>query len=651
MVNKSKVESRIIYSLLLLTLGMLVWMYVSLDDSVNETAHELLEEKNTLVRSKIDAFFNPVVDRLESEWIKANHGAFHELSQEDLAKEFFAICKSSPSISSVYISDDKGNQFYAGRIEDPQKKEYNGWFSAKTTLGNKTEIGPDNRTWFFSDDTLFLDSAWTRDDSDFDPRTRPWFISAIESDKAIWTAPYMFVAAGVPGISISKRYTYPRNEKRIISMDITLKDLSLLTTKMEISKNGKAFVLTEAGSFVGIPRMADNPTEQDLLSFALSDIDSFYQKDVVASHLKWKEMDQPNTIFEFKESGDLYWAKYAPYKVGNLTFYACVIIPQEDLMGPINKSKNMILFGMIFIVIISIVIVQAYRSKNKSNLLLAEQKKQIEEQKYLVEEKNQEIIDSINYAKRIQSAILPPDEMVAEYFPQSFIFYAPKDIVAGDFYWMNTTKNEVLIAAADCTGHGVPGALVSVVCNNSLNRSVNEFKISEPGKILDKTRELVIAEFEKSKEEVKDGMDIALISLQLYASNYFDSDQENSLGVQLKYAGAHNPLWLVRKGATEVEEIKANKQPIGKFDQPQPYETHALELHKGDTFYLFSDGFADQFGGEKGKKFKSSNFKKLLLSIQDLNIEEQKTAIVKAFEDWKGNFEQLDDVCVIGVRV
>jgi serine phosphatase RsbU (regulator of sigma subunit)/tetratricopeptide (TPR) repeat protein len=250
--------------------------------------------------------------------------------------------------------------------------------------------------------------------------------------------------------------------------------------------------------------------------------------------------------------------------------------------------------------------------------------------------KNKAITDSISYAKRIQGAILPPIKSFYQFLPNSFILYKPKDIVAGDFYWMEHKDGKVLFAAADCTGHGVPGAMVSVICNNGLNRSVREYNLTDPCKILDKTREIVIQEFEKSEDEVKDGMDIALCSLH------------NNI---LQYAGANNPLWIIRSNTTEIEEIKATKQPIGKYGNPEPYITHTIELQKGDSIYIFSDGYADQFGGEKGKKFKGANFKKLLLSIQHESMERQKELINEAFENWRGKLEQIDDVCVIGVRV
>ena len=199
---------------------------------------------------------------------------------------------------------------------------------------------------------------------------------------------------------------------------------------------------------------------------------------------------------------------------------------------------------------------------------------------------------------------------------------------------MEVKEDLILFAAADCTGHGVPGAMVSLVCNNALNRSVREYDFSEPGDILDKTREIVIEEFEKSEDDVKDGMDIALCSIK---------------GSVLKYAGAHNPLWIIRDG--ELLETKADKQPIGKFDRSEPYTTHTFELKPNDTIYIFSDGYADQFGGSKGKKFKSTNFKKLILGLQEKSMDHQKARIEDAFDNWRGENEQLDDVCVIGVRV
>lgn len=316
---------------------------------------------------------------------------------------------------------------------------------------------------------------------------------------------------------------------------------------------------------------------------------------------------------------------------------------KDDELGfqkeTINEQQKQLFISILFVIIIAIggiITFRSYRQKKKANLILEEQRSRIEHQKREIENQHEEIMDSIAYAKRIQTAILPPTKLVKKYLDQSFILYKPKDIVAGDFYWMESQGKRILFAAADCTGHGVPGAMVSVICNNGLNRATREFGLSDPGEILNKTRELVIQEFEKSEEEVKDGMDIALCSLE---------------GNNLKFTGANNPLWIIRNGSNELEEIKADKQPIGKYAEPKPFMTHEIELNSGDTFYIFSDGFADQFGGDKGKKFKAKNFKSLLLSIQNEYMHHQKELIDDAFEKWRGNLEQLDDICVIGVRV
>ena len=176
--------------------------------------------------------------------------------------------------------------------------------------------------------------------------------------------------------------------------------------------------------------------------------------------------------------------------------------------------------------------------------------------------------------------------------------------------------------------------MVSVICNAGLNRSVRDFGLTDPAQILEKTRELVIREFEKSVNEVKDGMDIALCKLE---------------GNTLSYAGANNPLWIVRNG--ELLETKADKQPIGKYTSMNPFTTHTVELQPNDLIYIFSDGFPDQFGGDKSKKYKSANFKKFLVSMQDKAIDLQRQLIEQEFDTWKGELEQIDDVCVIGVRV
>lgn len=282
---------------------------------------------------------------------------------------------------------------------------------------------------------------------------------------------------------------------------------------------------------------------------------------------------------------------------------------------------------------------------------------EISMQKVLIEEKNQEVLDSIKYAKRLQNAIMPQLEEIDKHIPKNFVLYKPKDIVAGDFYWMEKVGDQtIFIAAADCTGHGVPGAMVSVVCSNALNRSVLEYGLKEPGQILDKTTDLVVERFSKSSDNVKDGMDIGLSRID------FTEDGN----AKIKFAGAHNHLWIVSKrkalnvdsNITEIEgsdyilhEVKATKQPVGLYHHRVPFHTWDVNLEQGERFYLYSDGFADQFGGPQGKKFKNKSFKHLLLETIGVSINEQKNLLEATFDEWKSDFEQLDDVCVIGIEI
>jgi tetratricopeptide (TPR) repeat protein len=331
------------------------------------------------------------------------------------------------------------------------------------------------------------------------------------------------------------------------------------------------------------------------------------------------------------------------------------VLANEELKRQ-KLQRNYFIFAFGLMLLLALFIFRSYRQKQKANEMIEHQKKEVELQKELVEEKNKEITDSITYAKRLQQAILPPSKFINQYLPENFVFYKPKDIVAGDFYWMevvqfeNENKKEytegskpsnnqlIFIAAADCTGHGVPGAMVSVVCSNALNRAVKEFGITETGKILDKVRELVIETFEKSESEVKDGMDISLCSI-------------NRQTFEMQWSGANNPLWLIKNGRSTITEIKADKQAIGKTDEPHPFESHKLQLEKGDQFYLFTDGYADQFGGEKGKKFKYKQLQNLLLANDQKNMNDQKIVIEEAFDEWKSNLEQVDDILIIGIKI
>jgi PAS domain S-box-containing protein len=261
-------------------------------------------------------------------------------------------------------------------------------------------------------------------------------------------------------------------------------------------------------------------------------------------------------------------------------------------------------------------------------------------QEQIIWQKNKDILDSISYARKIQHAILPQDDLIKTHLPHSFVLYMTKDIVSGDFYWFTHINNCSIIAAVDCTGHGVPGAFMSLIGYNILNKIVNEQKITDPKDILYELNNGVLEALYKNESESKDGMDIAICKI---------NHSENTID----YAGAMRPLWIVNNGT--LREIRADKIPIGtrheSREEPLKYTTHTVHVTKGDTFYIFTDGYADQFGGDKNKKFSTAKFKDLILKNASENFSTQEKNIKLEHLQWKGDFEQVDDILVIGFTI
>jgi serine phosphatase RsbU (regulator of sigma subunit) len=312
---------------------------------------------------------------------------------------------------------------------------------------------------------------------------------------------------------------------------------------------------------------------------------------------------------------------------------------ERDRQSEELKTQTKILYLtysviVLFAVVIFLVTI-SYRQNKKKSKELEIRNKKIEYQKNLIELHRTEIVDSITYAKRLQEAILPPLDEVNENISNNFILYKPKSIVSGDFYWAEKLDNYYFIAAADCTGHGVPGAIVSMVCSNALNRSVIELKITDTNKILDNVRILVLDAFKKSGEEINDGMDISLCRI-------------NKVNNEIQWSGANNPLWYFVDN--ELIEIKADKQPIGSYHDPKPFIAHIMKLPINTNLYLFTDGYADQFS-EDNKKMTKRRFKDILKIAHTKSMKEQELILNDYFLDWKGDTEQVDDVCVIGIQV
>ncbi len=332
-----------------------------------------------------------------------------------------------------------------------------------------------------------------------------------------------------------------------------------------------------------------------------------------------------------------------------ITFIANIIF--FNLFSKLELSQILINGGMLTGTVALFTILLVYTRTNLtkkeiiSRLALAESNAQLAEKNEIIEEKNKDIKASITYAQRIQEAILPPPDRINNILKNYFILYKPKDIVSGDFYWhstVKTTPNEnnpskeiIVIAAVDCTGHGVPGALMSIIGSTILNQSLTVKEVNSPADALG----FLNRQLAKNLNSIKDGMDMSMCAINL--------DK-----MELEYAGANNPLYIVRN--KEFIEIKADKQAIGADHEnfeSKKFTNHLIPLKKGDAIYLFTDGYADQFGGPNGKKFKYKKFQELLIEIQDNTMEEQKMLLDFHHEQWKGELEQVDDILVIGIKI
>lgn len=352
-------------------------------------------------------------------------------------------------------------------------------------------------------------------------------------------------------------------------------------------------------------------------------------------------------------AGTIFWSDIEEVNSNKILFSDCIIIKVKNPRRYITNQKN--LFKRIWLALelryygspVNIS-VGGLKIKFKDLFRIVQQhylSSQVETRTYelkrekdVIQREKKELLDSINYAKRIQTALLPSNEFIEKQLGENFILYLPKDIVSGDFYWVDAVNEWVYFAVCDCTGHGVPGALISIVCNNALNRAVKEYGLIMPSEILDKVAELIIESL-GTAGDVKDGMDASICAF-------------NKNTRELYWSGANIPLWIAREdGFYSLLEFKPDKQPIGHVEERFSYTNHKIEIRKNDLLYLFSDGFADQFGGDLGKKLTRKKFKELLLLQRGLPMKQQHENILKFHNDYKRHTDQIDDILVMGVRV
>lgn len=624
---------------LLLGFGIILFiLYLSLLRVKNKMAENLLSEKMDLVELNMNDFFSYVEKAVLISYKRGKAGTFQNLDLKEMNREFVPVLDGFDGISGIGLSDENGNYYFLEQNEELYE-------NLIVENGSRTKK-PLKYKWSNCNGNLNL----VRKDSldlTYDSRLRPWYRGAVKSqiETLFWTKPYQFVTSHKPGITVSKSYTNIVGIEQVIAFDISILNISKWTSHIKISKHGKAFIVTEDGRFLGLPKDDRFESQKDHLSYLLKDVSTLDIPEIAAA--KREVLSDPliKKLYTFQFNREDYLLKVQPFILGDNTFQICILMPEKDLTNNIQNILWFVILLLFVLILMGILVLKVYQSKRKAYQLLSSQKQELEE-------KNIEINDSIRYAKHLQEAILPSCSMIKNLFSQSFVFYKPRDIVSGDFYWKHSFDSMVYFAVADCTGHGVPGAMVSVVCANALNRVIKEYGVIEPGKILDHVKEQVVDAFSQSDQSVSDGMDIAICCIDREMNKLWYSGANNSL---YKVSQLNNGCEIPKKAVSDknriLYEYPSTRQPIGKVNESKCFETHEIGLSKGDCIYLFSDGFADQFGGPKGKKYKSKPFKSFLLSISEKPMGEQKSQLENEFETWKGDEEQVDDICILGVRI
>jgi hypothetical protein len=667
---KSKSFTFLVLILIVSTTILLFFMWNNLNSSIEKLAINQIEETSEKFRYRLDSYFEQIRrDILVTKELADNQ--FLEVKFDTKMNHLlFPIFNASPQIATFAIASSDGYEFSLLKEDST--------FLNNLVYQTDSGINIYREKWQGDYNNRKILKVWTDTKSGYDPRTRPWFKGAEnvkDSKRPFWSQPYKNYFHNWPGITVSmKSKSSVPNQYNIVQYDVYLTEISEFTKDLSFGKRGKVFILSENCEFIGLPKLDEISNNDSIDKYLMEDFGNIKYEPLKIAVSKWNIKNEIDSVllFSYESLNEKWWASLSKYKLDNDRYFIMgVIVPEADFLSDIKHSRNIIVSSGVVFLFFIIVVALGFFDKLKANKILTLQKFDIENKKHIIEEKHKEITDSINYAERIQRSFLASKDLLDHHLSPSpfgggaagggggggyFVFFQPKDVVSGDFYWASQLKNSnFAFCCADSTGHGVPGAIMSILNISSLEKAIET--ATEPHHILGKTRELIIERLKKdgSSEGGKDGMDCSLLVL----------NQDKTL---LTFASANNPVFIVRSVTSsgisqladgvsrsetkELVEAKPDKMPVGKHDKDQtPFTLQTVQLQKGDVIYTLTDGMPDQFGGEKGKKYMIKNLKNLFLSIAHLPMAEQHTKLEEEFINWKGENEQVDDLCIIGVRI
>ncbi len=648
-----------IISILSVSVLVLIVLSFNMKNTAESMATSLIEKTTEEASDQLSNYFDKVSSNLIATNQLCNQGIIDPDQTEKINDYLLPVFNTYKEINTIAIVDANGHEYSMIREDST-------WLSNIVYTSKDSGTVIERTKWKGNLFEKGIIREWIDYNADYDPHTRPWYIGAMNTEYPEvpwWTEPYTFFTYQIPGITASMRSENPDSQKHIvIQYDILLSEISDFTTSSKISENGLTFVLTEDLRVIGLPGNKRFSNPDSISANVLKDYDNIGSEVLELAVNTWNEKEgNISHAFSIKHKKETWWVKISDFDLGkNSKFLIGVAVPENDFISELNSSRQTVLGGFIVVMLIIVIVVRQYLVKQRMNILLAKQKEQISlqrdeigKQHELVVVQKQEITDSINYAKRIQEAVLPTEQTLDRLLEDHFIIFRPKDIVSGDFYWATETSDWIIITAADCTGHGVPGAFMSMLGISFLDEIVRRKNITNAALVLDELRASIIEALKETGEEdsQKDGLDMSIIAIHKKRQT-------------ATWAGAHNPLWIIRHESLEktfddplemIEETKADKMPVAYHARMDSYTNHEIKLNKGDQVYLFSDGYHDQFGGEKGKKFMVKNFKRLVAQTAHLSMKEQGLELEQRFEDWMAfanqGIEQIDDVTVIGLKI
>ncbi|MBL4709955.1 MAG: hypothetical protein JKY48_16100, partial [Flavobacteriales bacterium] len=490
---------------------ILGYLFLNLKDTEESLIKSAFIQQEKELTNRLNSFFKPIENHIKIASQSGSFGNYHPINIQQFNKNFIPLIEKSSAISALMMANQQGEELML-------MKGGNEWYSRKTALFNNKLKSRFYKILIENKKITSLPIGDSTRISNYDPKSRPWFIGANNSEEDVfWTSPYRFFTTGDIGITISKKWKLPSGETNIFAFDVLLKDLCKFTTKLKLDENGKVFILTKDHLMLSLPNEEAYSSLDSIKKYLLHPIEQFplplYRK--IGKFIK---QESQLDYFSFNLKGEKWIGSIRPFQLKNQIFYLGEVILKSDFHSKLRSSRILILAGLVLIILFMISMIRGYRQKRRSNIqlkykqkLLKKKAQQIREQRDLIQEAHAETTDSIRYAKRVQEAALSSKELKAELFPQSFVLLIPKDIVSGDFYWYTEHKGKKLIAAIDCTGHGVPGALMSMLGTTLLGEIVEKNGIIDPASILNELRRLIILSLKQSETSTQnDGMDMAL---------------------------------------------------------------------------------------------------------------------------------------------